>query len=301
MLGTLQDNQKADWKAHLSTLTHAYNAATHDSTRFSPFYLMFGRHPCLAVDAFLGIPQSQEQVKSRQDYVDKLKHRMAFAYETASSEAQKKSDRQKGYYDYKVRYVKLEVGDRVLVKNVGLRGKQKLADMWEHCPYVVKSQPVPAIPVYEVVKENAPSSKPRVLHHNMLLPFTGLPCPRTHTPEKEKPEQKGKDQEEFRVITPEPETPEYDDSSSQSSVEEEDETMVAEPEPDILPKRQTRAQTKAQGGLKPPVNSRKDQTKNRKEQRGIPQRDRGVPKRFNKEEFVTDFTFTVPASQVTYL
>ena len=59
MLGTLQDNQKADWKAHLSTLTHAYNAATHDSTDFSPFYLMFGRHPRLAVDAFLGIPESQ--------------------------------------------------------------------------------------------------------------------------------------------------------------------------------------------------------------------------------------------------
>ena len=301
MLGTLQDNQKADWKAHLSTLTHAYNAATHDSTGFSPFYLMFGRHPRLAVDAFLGIPQSQEQVRSRQDYVDKLKQRMAFAYETASSEAQKNADRQKGYYDYKVRYVKLEVGDRVLVKNVGLRGKQKLADMWEHCPYVVKSQPVPAIPVYEVVKENAPSFKPRVLHRNMLLPFTGLPCPRTHTPEKEKPEKQGKDQKEFRVITPEPEVQEYGDSSSQSSAEEEDETMVAEPEPGILPKRQTRAQTRAQGGLKPPVNRREDQTKNREEQRGRPQRNRRAPKRFNKDEFVTDFTFTVPASQVTYL
>ena len=128
MLGTLQDKQKADWKSHLSTLTHAYNAATHDSTCFSPFYLMFGRHPRLVVDAFLGIPQSQEQVKSRQDYVDKLKQRMAVAYDTASSEARKKADRQKGYYDYKVRYVKLEVGDRVLVKNVGLRGRQKLAD-----------------------------------------------------------------------------------------------------------------------------------------------------------------------------
>ena len=77
--------------------------------------------------------------------------------------------------------------------------------------------------------------------------------------------------------------------------------MVAEAEPDILPKQQTRAQTRAQGGLKPPVNSRKDQTKNRKEQRGRPQRDRRMPKRFNKEEFVTDFTFTVPASQLTYL
>ena len=78
---------------------------------------------------------------------------MAYAYETASSEARKSAERQKGYYDYKVRYMKLEVGDRVLVKNVGLHGKQKLADLWEHCPYVVKSQPVPAIPVYEVYKK----------------------------------------------------------------------------------------------------------------------------------------------------
>ena len=129
MLGTLQDNQKADWKSHLSTLTHAYNAATHDSTGFSPFYLMFGRHPRLAVNAFLGIPQSKEQVKSRQDYVDKLKQRMAFTYDNASAEARKNADRQKGYYVYKVRYVKLEVGDRVLVKNVGLCGRQKLTDM----------------------------------------------------------------------------------------------------------------------------------------------------------------------------
>ena len=154
MLGTLQDNQKADWKSHLPTLIH--NAATHDSTGFSPFYLMFGRHPRLAFDAFLGIPQSQEQVRSRQDYVGKLKQLTAYAYETASSEAKKRAERQKGYYDYKVRYMKLEVGDRVLVKIVGLRGKQKLAHLWEHCPHVMKSQSVPAIPVYEVVKENSP-------------------------------------------------------------------------------------------------------------------------------------------------
>ena len=67
MLGTLQDDKKADWKSHLFTLTHAYNAATHDSTGFSPFYLMFGCHPRLAVDAFLGMPESQELIRSRQD------------------------------------------------------------------------------------------------------------------------------------------------------------------------------------------------------------------------------------------
>lgn len=62
MFGILQDSQKADWKAHVSTLTHTYNAATHDSPGFSTFFLMFRRHHRLAVDAFTGIPQSKEQV-----------------------------------------------------------------------------------------------------------------------------------------------------------------------------------------------------------------------------------------------
>ena len=182
---------------------------------------MFGRHPRLAFDAFLGIPKSQEQVRSRQDYVGKLKQRTAYAYETASSEAKKSAERQKGYYDYKVRYMKLEVDDRVLVKIVCLRGKQKLAHLWEHCPYVMKSQPVPAIPVYEVVKENSPGCKPRVLHRNMLLPFSALPCPRTHMPEKEKPDKKKREKED---VIAEPEKPDYDDSSRQSSAEVENET-----------------------------------------------------------------------------
>ena len=78
--------------------------------------------------------------------------------------------------------VKLEVGDRVLVDKKGHKGKHKLADRWEHCPYIVIGQPVSDMPVYEVVKENARNSKPRTLHRNMLLPFTGLPCPRTHHP-----------------------------------------------------------------------------------------------------------------------
>ena len=33
--------------------------------------------------------------------------------------------------DAKVRETRLEPGDKVLVKNVGLKGKNKLADKWE--------------------------------------------------------------------------------------------------------------------------------------------------------------------------
>ena len=116
----------------------------------------------------------------------------------------------------------------------------------------------------------------------------------TH-PRERKARKKRIDQGDVRVVIPEPKESDYDNSSSQSSAEEEDE--VVWPEPDNLPIRQTRGQ----GGLKPPANRKEVPTKNREEQRGRPQRNRRAPKRFNKDEFVTEFTFTVPASQVTYL
>ncbi|MEW8544647.1 MAG: DDE-type integrase/transposase/recombinase [Candidatus Thiodiazotropha sp.] len=174
MLGTLQESQKSNWKEYV-TLTHAYNAASHDSTDFSPFFLMFGRHPRLAVDAFLGIPQNEVKGETHKNFVDKLQQRLATAYKAATTEALKSAERQKQHYDQKVQYAKLEAGDRVLVRNVSLRGKQKLADQWEEHTYIVKRQPIPEIPVYEVIKENSSGRKCRTLHRNMLLPYTGPP------------------------------------------------------------------------------------------------------------------------------
>lgn len=37
MLGTLEIEQKRDWKKHIGPLVHAYNATKHESTGFSPF------------------------------------------------------------------------------------------------------------------------------------------------------------------------------------------------------------------------------------------------------------------------
>ena len=183
MLGTLSDNQKSDWKSHVSTMTHAYNAAEHESTGYAPFYLIFGRHPRLAIDAFLGLENELSATKGHQDYSDQLQHRLEYAYNIASEEARKAAKKHKRYYDQKVRHVQLVPGDRVLIRKVGLKGKQKLADIWDREPYIVKSQPVADIPVYEVQLENS-RKKSKLLHRNMLLPFNGLPVPRELRPEK---------------------------------------------------------------------------------------------------------------------
>ena len=82
MLGTLEDDQKSDWKSYVPPLVHAYNSTRHESTGFLPHCLKFGRHPRLAVDAFLGIkPGIESSDKSK--YVSNIKNRSDFAYKTA--------------------------------------------------------------------------------------------------------------------------------------------------------------------------------------------------------------------------
>lgn len=72
MLGALEDHQKSDWKSYVPSLVHAYNSTRHESTGFAPHYLMFGRHPRLAVDAFLGIKQESES-SNKSQYASGLK------------------------------------------------------------------------------------------------------------------------------------------------------------------------------------------------------------------------------------
>ena len=174
MLGTLQDSQKHDWKPYVAPLVHSYNATKHDSTGYSPFFLMFGRHPRLAVDACLGLQNPTEPISSREHYSSKLKKRLDLAYKVAAREAQKSADRNKTNYDLKVREATIDVGDYVLIRNVGLREKNKLADRWDKDPYVVIDIPDRNIPVYKVQRESG-NPTVKTLHRDMLLPFSAIP------------------------------------------------------------------------------------------------------------------------------
>lgn len=71
MLGTLEPEQKKNWKTYIGPLVHAYNCTQHDSTGFSPYYLMFGRNPRLPVDIVFSL---RKEVKGS-NYIKDLRDR----------------------------------------------------------------------------------------------------------------------------------------------------------------------------------------------------------------------------------
>ncbi|XP_073687797.1 uncharacterized protein [Garra rufa] len=172
MLGTLENDKKAHWKEFVKPLVHAYNCTKNDATGYSPYEMMFGRQPRLPVDLAFGLPVSDSS-HSHSQYVKSLKDRLEESYRLASRNALKVAGRNKRRFDRNVVASVLDVGDRVLVRNVRLRGKHKIADRWEPNVYVVLKKNS-GIPVYTVCPEGKEGPM-RTLHRDLLLPCGFLP------------------------------------------------------------------------------------------------------------------------------
>ncbi len=137
MLRTLEETEKLNWADHLNKDVHAYNSTVHESTGFSPFFLLFGREPVLPID--LVFPQKQSRnPQSHVDYAERWKRSMQEAYGIAMKKEAAKGQRN---YNRRAWSSVLEPGDHVLVRNLSERGGPgKLQAYWAKQTYVVKGR-----------------------------------------------------------------------------------------------------------------------------------------------------------------
>ena len=165
MLGTLPDDFKSKWTQHNSTLVYAYNCTRSNATGFSPYYLLYGRHPLLPIDIEFGVfvPELSEAVTYK--YVQNLKKKLENAFQKANAFCEKEAVRSKQRFDRTTKCSKLLPGDLVLVKRKGFTSKHKLAGKWESEPCEIVSQRSDGLPVYTVMKID----RERTLHPNMLF------------------------------------------------------------------------------------------------------------------------------------
>ena len=174
MISKLEEDKKACWSKHLPELLLAYNATCSAVTRYSPYYLLFGRRSRIPVDyLFPTLRDLPHQTKMEVSVVamqKRLKEAFAVARHLTSEEAAK----QCRYYDRKAGAVALQPGDVVMVCTNGFVGKWKVKDRWEDGGFIIKSQ----LEDWSVYKVKCPTSddrqKPKywILHQNCLLLVT---------------------------------------------------------------------------------------------------------------------------------
>lgn len=159
------DNHK-DWDVHLPRVLMAYRSSEHETTRYSPFFLMFGREVRLPVDVMFGrCPQEQGGTT---EYVDKLRRTLENAHERVRQNLQVAQRRQKDHYDVRAYGEKYAAGDRVWLHVPAIKKGQtaKFASSWDG-PYEVL-EPLSEV-TYRIRKEG-PRGKVKVEHFNNMKP-----------------------------------------------------------------------------------------------------------------------------------
>ena len=166
MLGTMPIESKGEWQEWVSAMTHAYNCTISKTTGFSPYHLMYGREPKIPIDVELNLPSNREEITPR-TYMDRLIHKMEWAFEKAKENIAKDKVSRKKYHDKTVRCHRVEVGDLVLLRDKNLKSNYKIADKWEDGVYEVLSRRE-EVPVFAIRKLG--SKEIHVVHRNMIHP-----------------------------------------------------------------------------------------------------------------------------------
>lgn len=109
----LKDGQHQDWELLLGDVCFAYRNSVHSSTLETPYYLVHGRDPNLAINQFL--ETRPEYFQSSSDYLANLTERIRYSFQKAPEENQKARLRQKEQYDKRASKLDYKVGDKVLL------------------------------------------------------------------------------------------------------------------------------------------------------------------------------------------
>ena len=134
MLAKTAERGGRDWDQHLP---YVYRASEQESTKESPFFLLYGRDPRLPVEAVLSPPQVRRQLDLK-DYGSELVGRLGGAWDCARACIKKAQKRQKKAYDRKVRCPDFAMGERVfLLKPAEKTGKARKLARAFHGPYRV--------------------------------------------------------------------------------------------------------------------------------------------------------------------
>lgn len=125
MLSMYVSTNQKDWDTFVPLVTFAYNTAPQETTKETPFFLIYGRSARLPIDIALGVNSTEENVQETLEKLSKTRKEVLKQIESEQL-------RQKNKYDVGRRHVEYKVGEKVMVytpiRKVGK--SEKLLHRW---------------------------------------------------------------------------------------------------------------------------------------------------------------------------
>ena len=139
MLRAFTEEYSNEWDLLLPMIEFAINTSKSSATKYTPFFIHFGRHPNMPIDFFYG--SEYKPSISVNNYVNKLQNQreqiLDWVYNFKCKNAQKMID--DASKRYREQTSKLEIGDYCRIRNEQRRGDygQKYNDIYSRYIYVV--------------------------------------------------------------------------------------------------------------------------------------------------------------------
>lgn len=163
MLSIYTNTEQTDWCQYISHVTFAYNTAKQETTKYSPFMLVYGREPVLPTEANL-----MEDITTS-DAIE-IREKALFVRNKAVENIQNKQVMDKTRYDNSHRYVEFLPGDQIKVftptRKIGR--SEKLLLRW-YGPYTVIEKQSDV--VYRVRMGGHKNSRIDTIHVSRILPY----------------------------------------------------------------------------------------------------------------------------------
>ena len=153
MISTFVKSDHRDWDAHIHEFRHALNTAVQSSTKVSPAFLNYGRHPqpVKSLRRETESPRLVEKIES-EIWVDRMR-RLDALRDLVAKFIDEAHERQAKYYNKGKKDIAFQVGDRVMrrvhvLSEASKRFNAKLAPKFEG-PFIIKEILSPTVYLLE--------------------------------------------------------------------------------------------------------------------------------------------------------